>query len=324
MPQAQFIRTFVLPLLASRGPAASASTVSSWHGGMGSSRSPSTGWSGPCVVSALRTLVWSRCPPGWRARAAGAVPRCTRREAAGIPSAHASSSRHALERLTADSRSAWPQTDATIGLVRLHGIRSVLFGGGVQAEGGLRPVGDRGPAVLSVSSTWAATRGTSAHWPHARRGRGGAIDSDPVVVGETWRRATADRLPILPLVVDLARPSPGVGWRNGECPGFLDRAHGGFDLVLMLAVIHHMLVTERVPLDAIVEVVAELTTDRIVVEYVGPADPCFRRSRVGVIPCTASCLRRRSRRLRATLPDRALRVCAEESDRRLYLMTRGT
>ena len=31
-------------------------------------------------------------------------------------------------------------------------------------------------------------------------------------------------------------------------PSFLDRARGNFDAVLMLAVIHHMLVTERVPL----------------------------------------------------------------------------
>lgn len=159
----------------------------------------------------------------------------------------------------------------------------------------------------------------------ARRGAAVVgIDSDPVVVGETWRRATADRLPILPLVVDLARPSPGVGWRNGECPGFLDRAHGGFDLVLMLAVIHHMLVTERVPLDAIVEVVAELTADRIVVEYVGPADPCFRQitrgrdSLYGFLSSAAfeSAFARRFRIERSE--------SVEGSDRRLYLMTRGT
>ncbi len=61
-------------------------------------------------------------------------------------------------------------------------------------------------------------------------------------------------LDVLPLVVDLTRPTPAVGWRNQECASFLDRARGGFDLVLMLAVVHHMLVTERIPLEDLLAV----------------------------------------------------------------------
>jgi hypothetical protein len=78
-------------------------------------------------------------------------------------------------------------------------------------------------------------------------------------------------------VVDLGRPTPDVGWRNRECPGFLARARGAFDAVLMLAVLHHLLVTERVPLDEIVDLTADLTTDVLVIEFVGPDDPMFRR-----------------------------------------------
>jgi SAM-dependent methyltransferase len=102
-----------------------------------------------------------------------------------------------------------------------------------------------------------------------------AIDSDPVVVGETWRNAHEQRLDILPLVVNLTRPSPGVGWRNAECPSFLDRAAGAFDAVLMLAVIHHMMVTERIPLAEIVDLAAGLTTDLLIVEFVAPRDSMF-------------------------------------------------
>src|SRR5258705_336161 len=40
-----------------------------------------------------------------------------------------------------------------------------------------------------------------------------AIDYDPVVVGATWRMAQNENLEILPLVVDLTRPSPATGWR---------------------------------------------------------------------------------------------------------------
>jgi SAM-dependent methyltransferase len=104
-----------------------------------------------------------------------------------------------------------------------------------------------------------------------------AIDYDPVVVGEVWRRANAEGLDILPLVVDLARPTPSIGWRNAECPSFLDRARGQFDTVLMLGVIHHLLVSERIPLAEIVALAAELTTDALVIEFVAPQDPMFRR-----------------------------------------------
>jgi hypothetical protein len=103
------------------------------------------------------------------------------------------------------------------------------------------------------------------------------LDYDPVVLGEVWRRAEARGLNILPLNVNLCRPTPGTGWRNEECPSFLDRARGGFDCILMLAVIHHMLVTERIPLPEIIDMAAEITCDLVVVEFVGPDDSMFQR-----------------------------------------------
>jgi len=77
--------------------------------------------------------------------------------------------------------------------------------------------------------------------------------------------------------VNLTRPTPGAGWRNAECASFLDRARGSFDAVLMLAVVHHMLVTERVPLAEIVDLAAELTTDLLVIEFIAPQDSMFVR-----------------------------------------------
>jgi SAM-dependent methyltransferase len=103
-----------------------------------------------------------------------------------------------------------------------------------------------------------------------------AIDCDPVVVGEVWRNASRDSLDILPLVINLARPTPALGWRNSESSSFLTRAHQSFDAVLMLALIHHLVVTERIPLAEIVELAALLTRDILLAEYVGPEDPMFR------------------------------------------------
>jgi SAM-dependent methyltransferase len=104
-----------------------------------------------------------------------------------------------------------------------------------------------------------------------------AIDYDPVVLGDVWRQTRAEKLDILPLAVNLARPTPSTGWRNREWPSFLDRARGNFDAVLMLAVIHHLLVTERVPLNDILKLASELTDDLLVVEFVSTEDTMFQR-----------------------------------------------
>jgi SAM-dependent methyltransferase len=104
-----------------------------------------------------------------------------------------------------------------------------------------------------------------------------AIDSDPAAAGRLWRSAHAETLDILPLVVNLARPTPAMGWNNREWPSFLERARGSFDAVFMLAVVHHMLVTERVPLDAILDMAADLTSHLLVIEFISPEDSMFRR-----------------------------------------------
>jgi SAM-dependent methyltransferase len=104
-----------------------------------------------------------------------------------------------------------------------------------------------------------------------------AIDSDAAVTGSTWRLAAAENLNILPLVVDFTRPTPAVGWRNRECASFLDRAAGSFDLVMMLAVAHHILVTERIPLEDLLDLADELSREYVLIEFVAPADPMFQR-----------------------------------------------
>jgi SAM-dependent methyltransferase len=104
-----------------------------------------------------------------------------------------------------------------------------------------------------------------------------AIDSDPGCAGAVWRRAQQDRSNILPLVVDLARPSPALGWRNGECLSFLNRATGNFDTVMMLAVVHHLLVSERIPLPEILRLACELTTSSLIIEFIAPQDEMFRQ-----------------------------------------------
>jgi 2-polyprenyl-3-methyl-5-hydroxy-6-metoxy-1,4-benzoquinol methylase len=104
-----------------------------------------------------------------------------------------------------------------------------------------------------------------------------SIDTDSVVIDRLWQYAREKSLNILPLVQNLASPSAALGWRNKERPSFLARAKGHFDLVLMLAVIHHLAIAERIPLMEIVCLCAEITKKYAILEFVGPEDLMFRK-----------------------------------------------
>ena len=103
-----------------------------------------------------------------------------------------------------------------------------------------------------------------------------AVDSDHLVVDRLYRqlRDSAADQRILPLVVDLADPSPGLGWRSRERPSFVDRVRP--DLVLCLAVVHHLALTNNVPLDEIVALLADFGAP-LVVEFPHRDDPMTTR-----------------------------------------------
>lgn len=102
-----------------------------------------------------------------------------------------------------------------------------------------------------------------------------ALDSDEASVETARRRAIENKIRLVPIVSDLARPSPATGWRNREAPSLLDRLSGRFDLVLMLAVIHHLLIVDRIPLDEILELVFNLAKHLVLLEYIPPDDSMF-------------------------------------------------
>jgi hypothetical protein len=102
-----------------------------------------------------------------------------------------------------------------------------------------------------------------------------ALEFDDAVVDRFYRqlRAEGERR-ILPLVMDLANPSPGIGWRGRERATLEQR--GPADAALALAVIHHLAIGRNVPLPDIVDWLATLGR-RIVVEFVDPTDPMTQR-----------------------------------------------
>ncbi|MCB9850271.1 MAG: class I SAM-dependent methyltransferase [Phycisphaerales bacterium] len=102
-----------------------------------------------------------------------------------------------------------------------------------------------------------------------------AIDSDVACVDALYRKAREQRARILPLCVDLANPSPAIGFMNRERPAFLTRAK--CDCVLALAVIHHLHVAANLPLSGICDMFASLARRDLVLEFVPRTDSMFRR-----------------------------------------------
>jgi SAM-dependent methyltransferase len=102
-----------------------------------------------------------------------------------------------------------------------------------------------------------------------------ALDSDSAALETLWQTAVRQNKPITALVANIARPTPAAGWRNREHFSLLDRLIGGFDLVLMLALIHHLILREQAPLAHIAGLCASLTRRWLLLEWVPPSDPMF-------------------------------------------------
>ncbi len=74
---------------------------------------------------------------------------------------------------------------------------------------------------------------------------------------------------VLPLVQNVADPSPNWGWRNLERRDLQHRSQPG--MVLCLALIHHVVITANIPLAEFIAWLAGVT-DQLVIEYVSRKD----------------------------------------------------
>ncbi len=98
-----------------------------------------------------------------------------------------------------------------------------------------------------------------------------ALDSDHLTVDRLYRALRDEGATrITPLVYNPADPSPNLGWRCEERSRFADR--GQPDLILCLAVIHHLVFSSNLLLHDVIAWLAEQNS-ALVIEYVDRADP---------------------------------------------------
>jgi ribosomal protein L11 methylase PrmA len=102
-----------------------------------------------------------------------------------------------------------------------------------------------------------------------------ALDSDPACAEENYRQVLqAQESHLLPLWVDLTNPTPSLGWENQERDSLLQR--GPADLVLALALVHHLVLGNNLPLKKIADFLGDLCR-WLIVEFVPPEDPQVQR-----------------------------------------------
>lgn len=102
-----------------------------------------------------------------------------------------------------------------------------------------------------------------------------ASDIDPAAVEQNYLAVKSNgESNLLPLVIDLTNPSPALGWAHRERESLLQR--GPVDLVMALALIHHLAISNNVPLPAVAEFIAS-AAEYAVVEFVPKSDSQVKR-----------------------------------------------
>ncbi len=99
-----------------------------------------------------------------------------------------------------------------------------------------------------------------------------AIDSDSQCVNNLYQETKNNNiLNILPLCIDVSNPSPATGFQNTERQSFIQRINT--ELVLALAIIHHLVLAKNIPLNKIAAFIASICIKNLIIEFVPLADP---------------------------------------------------
>lgn len=104
-----------------------------------------------------------------------------------------------------------------------------------------------------------------------------AVDIDPIAVEKHVTELEGNQSAILPLVLNVASPSPAIGWACQERDAFHARVQS--NCVVALALIHHLFFTEGIPFDKIAFYFSSLLQEDgvLILEFVGLEDSQVQR-----------------------------------------------
>ena len=102
-----------------------------------------------------------------------------------------------------------------------------------------------------------------------------AFDIDPAAVEINYQRVKSNaETHLLPLLMDLTNPSPAAGWAHAERMSLEHR--GPADLLLALALVHHLAISGNLPLGHVADFFARLGK-RLIIEFVPKNDSQVQR-----------------------------------------------
>ncbi len=97
-----------------------------------------------------------------------------------------------------------------------------------------------------------------------------SFDIDPAAVEQNYRQVKSSQDEnLLPLILDLTNPSPALGWHGKERASFSERSPA--DMVFALALIHHLAISNNVPLQRLAEFFSD-TGKWLIIEFVPKSD----------------------------------------------------
>jgi ribosomal protein L11 methylase PrmA len=96
------------------------------------------------------------------------------------------------------------------------------------------------------------------------------FDIDPASVEKNYLSVKKNKeTNMLPLILDLTNPNPGIGWHNNERNSIIER--GPADLVMALALVHHLAISNNVPLTKIAHLFNQMGKN-LIIEFVPKSD----------------------------------------------------
>jgi 2-polyprenyl-3-methyl-5-hydroxy-6-metoxy-1,4-benzoquinol methylase len=102
-----------------------------------------------------------------------------------------------------------------------------------------------------------------------------AFDSDHNCIENCYNYVRKNKVQnLVPLIMDFTNPSPSIGWANSERKSLLERAE--VDLVLVLAIIHHLCISNNVPLGLAAEFFSKISK-WLIIEFVPKDDPMVKK-----------------------------------------------
>lgn len=102
-----------------------------------------------------------------------------------------------------------------------------------------------------------------------------SFDSDFGALEQNYQEiAKSSEKNILPLFCDLTNPTPSLGWTNQERESLVNR--GPADAILALALVHHLAISNNIPLPYIADLFAKLAKS-LIIEFVPKEDSQVQR-----------------------------------------------